>query len=541
MKKTLIFTALFATAWLSGAAYTVHGTVATPDGRPIANVPVTDGDTIVVTDNNGIYRMDSDKRLGYVWYTVPSGYQPVTDGVFPQIHRYTVKPDSVDEQLDFTVLPAPNQDKYKVAFLGDIHLARMRDDLRQFREVMADFTAWRDSFPDTPVFAVTLGDMTWDKHWYKKHMKLDDYAKEINRVVKGITIYQTIGNHDNDMRGTDNATAKSPFRHIIAPNYYSFNIGQVHYVILDDIDCSEYDGSEKRRYSERVVNEQLDWLRRDLALVDPATPIIIASHAPVFHPTGIDTFVKKLENADALLNIIGDRTVHFVTGHIHKTYNILPSHSVTDGHNVYEHNVAAVCSDWWYSGMHTPGCLVSTDGSPAGFSVWDIDGTSISDVYRPFFAGDNVQFHAYDLNNVKFTLDDVPELKDKDVQDFYMQYCRFFTGSQDNKVLINVWNYNPEWTIAITTADGVSLPVKQVQAYDPLHLMATTTRLFNKPINKKPWITTSFFPHFFEVQCPDADTDITITVTNGFGRKFTQTMHRPMPFTPEQYAKKPRK
>ena len=538
MIRQIVIPAVLALSWLSAGAYSVHGTVATPDGKPVAGVPVTDGDTIVLTDAKGVYHMDSSKRLGYLWYTVPAGYQPVTDGVFPQIHRYTQMPDSVDEQLDFTVLPAPDQTRYKVAFLGDMHLARMRKDLQQFREVMADFSAWKDSFPDTPVYAVTLGDMTWDKHWYKRRLKLDDYVKEMNRNVNGITIYHTIGNHDNDMRGTDNPSAKTPFRNIVAPNYYSFNIGKVHYVILDDIDCSEYDGSVSRKYSVNLVPEQLEWLRQDLKFVDPATPVVIASHAPVFAVDGLDNFRKSIRNTDVLLDILGDRNVHFVTGHTHKNYNVMPSHSVTDGHNVHEHNVAAVCSDWWYSGMLTPGCLVAPDGTPAGFSVWDVNGTELSDVYRPFFAGDHLQFRAYDLNNVSFTEADIPEVKDKEVMESFHRFCQAYPANLDNQVLINVWNYNPEWTISVTTEKGESLPTQHVLAYDPLHLEAATVKLYNKPIKKAPWIKTALYPHFFKVQCPDADTDLTITVSDNHGHTWSSVMHRPLPFTTDTYSLK---
>ena len=75
--------------------------------------------------------------------------------------------------------------------------------------------------------------------------------KLINTV--GIGHLHTMGNHDNDMNATSDFDAEIRYRTVIAPTYYSFNIGKVHYVVLDDIDCSSYDGTDSRNYSKKIV------------------------------------------------------------------------------------------------------------------------------------------------------------------------------------------------------------------------------------------------------------------------------------------------
>ena len=51
--------------------------------------------------------------------------------------------------------------------------------------------------------------------------------------------------------------------------------------------------------------------------------------------------------------------------------NQSPTHA-----NVYEHNVAAVCGTWWWTQQYAKN-NICTDGSPAGYKVFDIDGKSI--------------------------------------------------------------------------------------------------------------------------------------------------------------------
>lgn len=515
---------------------TIYGVVADQNGNGVSGVQVTDGDEVVLTDNDGVYRLQSQKRLGYVYYTVPSGYEPETDGVFPQIHKYTRLEANVPERLDFDVKNVAAQDNYTVVFLGDMHLANRTNDLAQFRGVMADFNKYCATVTTPKTYAITLGDMSWDLYWYDNKFNLNSYVSTINECVKDRIIYHCIGNHDNDYKTTNNVAAKSPYRTTIAPNYYSFNIGSVHYVMLDDIDCSNYDGTTSRKYAEKLVNEQIEWLRKDLGNVDKATPVVIAMHSSVFYPNSATTFSKDLTNCDELLGVVDGYTVHFVTGHTHKSFNVTPSHSVTGGRTVYEHNVPAVCSDWWWSGKITPGCLVAPDGAPSGYSVWTVKGRDLSNVYKTYGQTENYQFRSYDLNNVSFSLADVPKLTNATAKAAFLKIIAAYTGEKKNEVLLNVWNYNPKWTVNVTTKDGATLTATPVMAYDPLHIAAQTISRFNdSSLTGAPNFPTVNYCHFFKVTAPDADTDLVITVKDEFGHTWTEDMQRPKPFSTAAY------
>ena len=64
-----------------------------------------------------------------------------------------------------------------------------------------------------------------------------------------LILYNVIGNHDHDPNSiASNFDATNPFLTNVAPAWYSFNIGAVHFVVIDDIDCERYDGIKDRPY-----------------------------------------------------------------------------------------------------------------------------------------------------------------------------------------------------------------------------------------------------------------------------------------------------
>lgn len=524
------------------AGTTVYGIVSSA-GVGVENVVVSDGAEVTVTNEKGIYQLKSAKKWGYVFISVPSGYEVPSVGVLPQFHRALKNSADVVERADFKLEKVDGQDSYKIFMLGDMHLANRTGDLGQFAQFTSDLTDYMTRHKGEKMYALTLGDMTWDLYWYSNSYYFPQYLNTVNSQIKNLQIFHTMGNHDNDFQTRSDYDAAVKYVDQICPTYYSFNIGKVHYVVMDDIDCSNYDGSTSRNYVKSLSAEQLDWLAKDLSHVDKTTPVVVAMHAQVFYPT---TSGFKIDhdpvNTQRLFDILDGYTVRFVTGHTHKLFNVTPDAPIVDGHNFREYNSGSVCASWWWSGNLTPGIHIGTDGTPGGYGIWDVTGTDFQCLYKSTGWPEEYQFRSYDLNNVHFSMADVPLMPSDisaSVKNAYMQYVNAYPQNNDNEVLINIWNWNSDWTLSVVDENRKTLPYTEVWAYDPLHIAALSVKRFNNAgLKSTPSFITDKFTHFFKVKADDADTDLVITVKDEFGNEWTENMQRPKAFSTDAYRRK---
>ena len=524
------------------AGTTVYGIVSSA-GVGVENVVVSDGAEVTVTNEKGIYQLKSAKKWGYVFISVPSGYEVPSVGVLPQFHRALKNSADVVERADFKLETVDGQDSYKIFMLGDMHLANRTGDLGQFAQFTSDLTDYMTRHKGEKMYALTLGDMTWDLYWYSNSYYFPQYLNTINSQIKNLQIFHTMGNHDNDFQTRSDYDAAVKYVDQICPTYYSFNIGKVHYVVMDDIDCSSYDGTESRNYVKSLSAEQLDWLAKDLSHVAKTTPVVVAMHAQVFYPTTSGFKIDHDQvNTLRLFDILDGYTVRFVTGHTHKLFNVTPDAPIVDGHNFREYNSGSVCASWWWSGNLTPGIHIGTDGTPGGYGIWDVTGTDFQCLYKSTGWPEEYQFRSYDLNNVHFSMADVPLMPSDisaSVKNAYMQYVNAYPQNNDNEVLINIWNWNSDWTLSVVDENRKTLPYTEVWAYDPLHIAALSVKRFNNAgLKSTPSFITDKFTHFFKVKADDADTDLVITVKDEFGNEWTENMQRPKAFSTDAYRRK---
>lgn len=501
------------------------------DDKGVAGVAVSDGVEVVVTNGEGYWEMKSKKERGYVFMSVPSGYEVPVDGVLPHFSNKLLASPTTVERSDFELKKATmSQDNHTMLFLGDIHLANRTNDRTQFRVFTNEVAAYRNEHPRENIYAMSLGDMTWDLYWYSRNYTFPEYLKEYNNVLTGFPIFHTIGNHDHDMNATGDWDTVLRYHNDMCPSFYSFNIGKIHYIAIDDIKCtnktaSQTDGSV-REYEDYVVEAVLNWIKKDLALVDKSTPVVVTMHAPVYTKDG----GNSLNNAAAFTALFNGYNVTFVSGHSHVLYTVDKSSSIR------EHNNGAICAAWWWAGKYCPTYNISTDGSPSGYRVMSVKGTQMDSYFKAVGRSDNYQFRAYDRNKINIDLSMVPSASQTALTKelaITVPYGNYSGGSSSNEIIINVWDWNKNWKVEVTE-NGKALTVTQKTLMDPSFFLAYTLPHLNAGNTSVSWHPNPT-NHMFTAKASSATSTLVIKVTDDEGRVYTETMTRPRAFSLDSY------
>ena len=516
---------------------TVKGTVSC-DGKGLAGVVVSDGMEVTVTDDYGFYWLPSSKKNGYVFISIPSGYFPASSSAMEGIYRNLQESPGVTEQKDFTLVEEPNDDCI-VVFMADAHLANRgngsNNDMNQFQNnYVPDVNATIRSYKNQgkKVYGITLGDLTWDTYWYDTNYRLPDALKDFAKIE--MQIFHCMGNHDNDIRAISDFDAADPWRREVGPNYYSFNLGKAHYVVLDDIYYTT-DGNENKTEAPRITDEQIDWLKKDLATVkDKNTPLIVCMHIPLHGHPGRDTDGKlvtrmQIQNSDDLLATIdGFSKVRIMSGHTHVNFNIPVNE------RLIEHNVGGACATWWWTGKYHD-THICRDGSVGGYAVFEWNGTDYNRYWKSIGYDRNYQFRTYDRNDVwispqkyapKQSLED-PEF----VSNFAYLAQDYAWQHNENEVIINVFSWEESWKLEVTE-NGNPLPWTVTNWFDPLHIISFDMFRLNKSNDRLEGspMKTSATTHFFRVHPTSPTSTLEIKVTDCYGNVYSQTMNRPKTF-----------
>lgn len=526
---------------LGAQAQNITGHV-TCGNKPLAGVAVSDGITVTTTDAQGHYALHSGKLNGYVFVTVPRGYEaPCRDGFDPQFWQLLTSADSTVAEVHDFALNQVNNDNYTLIVGADTHLARRIGDRKSYKRYFMSRLKQEKKEAEARgqrIYSILLGDLSWDAFWYQNNYNLSNFMADQRDMGYPMPLFPVIGNHDNDGAvaagdSTDFLSSR-PWRTIVSPNYYSFNLGKVHYVVLDDVYYKNEDLPGERRkgiagsrnFEPRVTDYQLNWLRQDLALVDKSTPVIVCQHIPAWHFNRKHKVAPYLKNLDEVAACFkGFKNVHVLTGHTHRNRNVHPADFKTDSTCMWEHNIAAVCATFWWSG-HLSGHEVCTDGSPAGYSKWTIAGDSMQWQYASTQDPSNPQFSVWDMNEVnRFMHTDADVRVMKRLSDGVPNWDDW----ESNTLLVNVYVWDDDWSIT-ATEDGHPLAVTPMQSSAPGHFLAYALPYYKK-FNRSPGhnMGTKTY-HIFKVQATTPNHEVTIEVRDSFGRVYKRTLSRPAPF-----------
>ncbi|MBQ7856115.1 MAG: calcineurin-like phosphoesterase C-terminal domain-containing protein [Alistipes sp.] len=530
---------------------TIYGVVEC-DGVPLEGVAVSDGYQIVHTSKKGVYQLPSAKRNGNVFIIIPSGYEALTEGddVVPQFWAHLTADAATPERHDFTLRKVDN-DRHVIVAVTDIHLSNRFNDFELFAgsfvpSLRAELEQYRQQ--GIPVYTISMGDNSFDLYWYDYLYDIGDFRTSLIKAKYPTPFFNAMGNHDHDgatpcSEQTD-FLAAAKYRKAFGPTYYSFNIGKIHYVILDNIVYHNEPSKNakkgkgivgSRNHSQALTREQLDWLAKDLALVDKSTPVIFGVHSPIFRYKNymdgeIDIRLPE-EQRSEFINLIKDfKCVHILSGHTHRNRCCYGHRDQTkpDIANVTEHTVVAASGARWHTSAFG-GPQIGVTGDPSGCKILPIDGTDIKWYFKATEFDSSKQFRSYDMNEVRRYFNENGEVRV--FLDHFPKRTDYGKYEKENGVLIHVWDWATDWKISVKE-NGKELAVKRKKAECPQYMITydIPKRLWTFDLNTGSSVKRSMHPHMFHAVASSADSTLEISVTDSFGNVYTEQMERPKAF-----------
>lgn len=365
-----------------------------PGERGIAGVEVSNGREIVTTDRQGRYEI-SVRDGETVFLTQPAGYQvPVDEDNVAQFF-YTHMPAGSPELryggIDPTG-PLPDAVDFPLARTTDTLSRDQRcligGDIQTYTQEEVDY-ALRGAFADltqrtdfTGCGALFIGDIVGDD------LDLYDQTRELTSLLNGPARFLP-GNHDLDL-DADYDHRFDTYRSQFGPDYYSYDAGDVHVISLNTVQHSQgapYNGT----YNGGIDDEQLAWLRQDIANTPEDKLIVLATHIPLlnWHDQGSDR--HQVDQVQAIHDIIGDRPAVAFGGHSHTLEVMREGDSMEGWKSLYgvdelpfDHITAGAISGDWYTGRVTEAgypTALQRDGAVPGVFTLEAHGNRYEDSF----------------------------------------------------------------------------------------------------------------------------------------------------------------
>jgi hypothetical protein len=396
------------------------------DGRGIPGVAVSDGLKVTHTDKRGAYRLISVEETDFIFISAPSGYKaPLLEGIpryFARVNDRATEKQRVDFKLERNY---EDQGRYRLVVCADPQVG-FDEDLSKLESLLADMKKHvTESFSGIPVYGIMCGDIIEGMNQVSPTLQT---IRQLFSETK-IPFFYVAGNHDMDLNARSNLLAKQSYKKIFGPSYYSFNLGEVHYVVLDDV----FSTGRSSGYIGYLEERQLHWLEQDLARIPHGSTVIVSVHIPSYSVAarkgdfGSEDIKKVIQNRQALYNILTPYQAHIFSGHEHYQENYVLRH------NLFEHVHGALCGIFWQAPYNS-------DGTPLGYTVYEVDGGKLSWYFKAVGKDKNIQCAAY--------------LPGADTQN-------------PDALVANVWNYDSAWKVR-WYEDGVKMgEMKQSRGWDP--------------------------------------------------------------------------
>ena len=464
--------------------------------KGIAGVGVSNGVAVTTTGNNGAYTLPLEDD-NIIFVIKPSGFKPALNKknqpVFYHIHKPNGSPENykykgvsptgvLPESLDFALVKSDETNSFSALIFGDPQPYNM-EELNHFSKGIVDEVEGISGMQ----FGLSLGDLVGDD--------LSLHSPYIDAVQKvGIPWYNLMGNHDMNYEALADSLSDESFEAAFGPANYSFNYGNAHFIVLDDILYP--DPRDNKGYWAGFRQDQLDFIENDLALVDTGKLVVLAFHIPLKNSEANYRYKDRQQLFDLLSPYPHTLSL---SAHTHLQRNdLFTEKDGWKGSNPHhEYNAGTTSGDWYSGELNENGVPVSTmrDGTPKGYAFLHVDGNSYSIQYKVAGKPADYQVELY-----------APKVVPAGSRTSAGIYANFFMGREDSKVEFRIDNNGWQRMNYVVDADPAFM--SNLHKWDHIDKMIPGRRPSNPENSTHLWRAgfpnpLSAGPHTIEVRATD--------------------------------------
>lgn len=581
--------------------------------RGIKNVLVSNGRDVVKTNKHGYYELPAFEGMT-LFITKPAGYDiPVDEDNIPQFFYHHLPEGSPElrfgglqptgplpEAINFPIVRSKNKKhddddeyddkkgkrnsdkRFKMIIIGDTQ-PYSNNEVGYVRDTLAKEFAAMDM--DDVEGIIVEGDVLGDD------LGLYPRFKQILGVAD-TPQYYVPGNHDLDFDAATDENSFDTFKREWGPAYYSFDIGDVHFVTLDNVQypCINHDGEHafcdaSNTYNGYVTEQQMEWLANDLAHVPMDKLVVLNMHIPIISFVDSGSNKHQTDNAGDIYRLLEGRPALALSGHTHTLEHFEPGEGARPG--IAGLDIPATpfpqiitgagCGSWWSGDFDDDGVPMSYQrlGAKRGFMVFEFDGNSFKDSFKATGEPDEkqiavsmltptfVDWYGQLLDWLRAGADGIPPVNINDLEDNMIIPVDELYGTT---LTANVWNGSSATKVWVEIDEGDKIEmVRSENTLDPFALekqmyvfrfaaestsgnprtqgFELWTGATHGPSSPRPsdeWMHTDNSNHLWEVALPsDLENGVhtaKVTAKDKHGRKYHETVvfeirdQRPEPF-----------
>lgn len=466
-----------------------------PGEKPLANIRVSNGTEITLTDDDGRYELPiTDDTILFV--IKPRGWRtPLNSDLLPRFY-YIHKPNGSPQlkfpgvsptgllppSVDFPLTPQDEPDRFQAVLFGDTQPRNQKEVDYIAHDVIEGLIGTKAAF------GVTLGDIAFDDL---------STMEPLNRTIAlvGIPWYNVIGNHDINYDAKVRKHANETYERVYGPSYYSFDYGPVHFLVLDDIDWLVDDKTGKMHYIGGFGPEQLAFIKRDLELLPEDQMVVLMMHIPLTDTGDRQDVYRMIEQRPFCISISGHTHYH--------EHRFITDADGWRGPQPHHHIVnVTVCGSWWSGAPDERGIPHSlmSDGGPNGHSIIEFDGHEYRLEYVPAGRPADYQMQIYAPEGVS-----VADLS-------------------QTEIMVNIFNGSARSTVEIRVGSGEWRPMTKTAVPDPGLVAVLEREKAVLELKKDAWIAPPKArpsPHIWGAMLPTELTEgthaIEVRTTDMFG------------------------